>query len=65
MTEFTANAPAAKTKHATYRPAVFVVDAAITNPTMATAKPIVMCHVRSWYRPDDHAKRSAVMQAKK
>ena len=41
-----------KMKHATYRPAVFKVLAAMTNPTMATSSPPVMCQVRSCMRPE-------------
>jgi hypothetical protein len=52
MTELTEYAPIGKMKQARYRPAVFNVLAAITNPTIATRRPIVMCHVRSCIRPE-------------
>jgi hypothetical protein len=52
MTELTEYAPIGKMKHATYRPAVFNVLAAITNPMIDTKRPIVICHVLSCIRPE-------------
>jgi hypothetical protein len=52
ITELTEYAPIGNMKHAMYRPAVLSVLAAMTNPTMATRSPIVMCHVRSCMRPE-------------
>jgi hypothetical protein len=41
-----------KIKHARYRPAVFRVLAAMTKPTTATKRPIVICQVRSCILPE-------------
>jgi len=57
MTLLTEYAPRGKMKQATYLPAVFSVDAVIANPRMAIDKPVVICHVRSWYRPELQPKR--------
>lgn len=46
-----------KMKQAIYRPAVFNVLAAMTNPTMATRSPPVICQVRSCMRPELHPVR--------
>lgn len=53
ITELTEYAPMGKMKQATYLPAVLRVAAAIAKPRMATERPAVICHVRSWRRPDD------------
>lgn len=64
MTEFTEYAPIGKMKHAMYLPAVFSVEAATTKPITATDKPAVMCHVRSWRRPELHPMKMPAAPAK-
>ena len=36
----------------------------MTNPMIAMVRPTVMCHVRSWYRPELHPKRMPAAPAK-
>ena len=50
--ELTAYTPIEKRKHATYRAAMFKVDAAMTKPVKATPMPAVICHVLSLKRPE-------------
>lgn len=52
MTEFTEYAPIGNMKQAIYRPAVLSVLAAMTKPTIATDRPMVMCQVLSCIRPE-------------
>jgi hypothetical protein len=59
MIELAEYAPEANRKQARYRGAVLRVAAAMTKPTKATSIPPVMCHVRSFWRPDDHPSRTA------
>lgn len=53
-----------KMKQATYRAAVLSVEAARTKPATAMERPTVICHVRSWTRPEFHPKRIPAAPAK-
>ena len=64
ITLLTEYAPIGKMEHAMYRPAVWSVDAAITNPIIAVVSPAVMCQVRSWKRPELQPTRMPAAPAK-